>query len=189
MLNKQIPTTLGILIIVLLVGGVVGATFFLYDVEEDAVVEKTEVNDGVVGNSQEKSIMDEEESIIDEAEEILMDFLEHMYITGNYEKAAKLYTHHDMTEESKLENLERTASSVGVGRLEYDVERIEIVSREKISENEIRFEFKLIRENGEAIPFGPCCGDFETPTWYTYPYFVNKNNGDYNVYGDLLYIP
>ncbi len=193
-MNKQISTIIGILIVVFVAGMVVASVlFFNQEIKEIVLLEEEgiESDEEIVEFDEEskKMTIDEKENAMSEAEEILMDFLEYMYITGNYEKAAKLYVHHDMTEESKIENLEWTASSMGVGRLGYDVERVEIVNREKISENEIRFEFRLIRENGQVVPLGPCCGDFETPTWYTHFYFVNKNNGEYNVYGDLLYIP
>ncbi len=45
MLNKQTPTTLGILITVLLAGGIVGATFFIHNTEEDVVVEEPVVDE------------------------------------------------------------------------------------------------------------------------------------------------
>ncbi len=177
-----------------------GASVFFLSKEGEEVMlleEETEYEEEIeheeeivdVDEEEKEELIDEEEKIMNEAEEAVMAFLSYMYIEGNYEKAANLYADYDTTKESKLENLEWTASSLGVGRLGYDVEKIEIVDREKISKSEIRFEFKLIRENGEAVPFGPCCGDFETPTWYTYSYFVNINNEDHSVYGDLLYMP
>jgi len=55
-MNKQIPTTIGILIIVLLAGGVVGATFFLYsEMEEDIVAEEPVVDEEEKNESVEKN--------------------------------------------------------------------------------------------------------------------------------------
>ncbi len=53
-MSKTIPTTIGILIIVLLAGGVAGATFFLYDVEKDIVIEEIIPEEVIVDEDEEE---------------------------------------------------------------------------------------------------------------------------------------
>ncbi len=235
-MKKQIPTTIGLLIIsfaaivagtsIVLVNqeiGEIGGDFSFerkslkeIDKNEDDFQEQEDEKDS---NKEEKEKKSEEEEgekneeskkeekekdekegyyIVDEAENVLLDFLEYMYITGEYEKAAEIYlgfkeTDHNNnlrpTEDDKREQLEWTARTIGFDSPGYDVEKVEIKDTTEVSKEEFRFEFSLIRENGEAVRFGPCCGDFETPEWYTHPYFVKKVEGDYRVHGELLYLP
>lgn len=180
-MKKQISTPLGFLIILLVAGLVTMTTLFFIEGDKKGNFLKTD------SKNQEEEI-----------EKVVKSFMEEAYIKKNYEKVSKLYI-----PPSGFENLLSTEPMSLEGYIEWyvksvsidqngtiNVTHVDIVDIKEIDYEKDLFSvsFSFIKEDGEPILYGPCCGEEGAPS----PLFftrVIKTGEIYKIYEDLPYIP
>ncbi len=175
--------------------------------------EKEEFNDSVpekeaVGLEDKINKMEKEE-----IKEVVKYFMEEVYIKGNYEKASALYVPPEGFEtssrgyqgEGSLEEYIGWYAHTVSGLLK-NVTHVEVIDIKKCIivaicdldycyEEEICREddvlyvsFSFIKENGESVLWGPCCGAEGQPS-ALFSTKIIKKEGDYKIYEELPYIP
>jgi len=153
------------------------------------------------GNNTERVATEKE--ITDEVERVVKEFMEEVYINRNYGQVSSLYippdgfeTHLSAEPMSVEEYIEWLVGSVDLQSYDPAVTRVQIISVESIDDHEpletegdlYRVTFHFIKENGEAVHFGPCCGAGGDPSPDMFSRVLKTQEG-YRIFKVLPYIP
>jgi hypothetical protein len=145
----------------------------------------------------------EEEATL-QVRRVVKEFMEEAYIKENYQKASGLYvppvgfeTFLSMEPMALEEYIEWYVRSVNLASLGV-VTNIQIREVEMIEDNENSFEntteelykvtFYFMKEDGEPVYFGPCCGEEGAPSPEMFTRVIETENG-YKIFEDLPYRP
>ncbi len=188
--------------IIFTITGIVGVVIFLFSQEvRDHFLIKEEVI--------EETIEKEELKLVGN---VVKEFMEEAYIKRNYKNASKLFIPPQEFEKSlstdpmsledyiewfvKSVNLdsygENGVYSVRIKNVEkYDKKEEFGICSFRDEDNDVDFftvTFQFIKENNEALYFGPCCGADE-PSFSDWFSCVKSTDNGYKVYKNLPYLP
>jgi hypothetical protein len=175
-MEKQISIRSAV-VVVLIIIGIIGVALALAPVAD----ENSAVNAG------DKELVS--------VEKVVKEFMEEAYIRENFKKASGSYIPPDgfetfvsMEPISLAEYIEWYVRSVNL-KSQGIITHVQVVGVERSEESQLfKVTFHFIKEDGEPVRFGPCCGEEGEPNPDMITY-VKKVGSKYKIFESLPYIP
>lgn len=213
-MSKKISKLTGILLIIIAAGVVgIAITFINQKNLQEISFDNSTVENELEFSEKEK--LETEKEKLKVIGDFVKDFMEESYIRKNYKNASRLFIPPKGFERSLSvdpmsaeDYISWFVESVGLDNYNEDgVYSVRIIDVRNFDEKEelgtcssldenneemgvdfFTVTFQFIKENGEALYFGPCCGSDEPPfsDWFS---CVKSTNNGYMIYKDLPYLP
>ena len=152
----------------------------------------------------ESPVRNSEKEVIAQVGGVVREFMEEAYINENFEKASNSYlppqgfetflSNEPISPEEYIEWYVRSVDLASLGTVtDVQIEKVEkITSDEKDSEYSAeelhRVSFYFMKDDGEPVYFGPCCGEEGAPSAEMFTR-VRKTQDGYKIFEDLPYRP